>query len=154
MKLTNVALSYAYTCAEAEAILAASAPEVIPFLHKKDLRLLTRTIAAYNVHGLSIHSIHVPRVSCGYIWPRMNNFLYSGKIFSVHVVVFNPKIKKKKIKNLAFSYILDVRTGRLIAPLELQRQAQKEAEAHVLRQSPVKSPPADQVDISPLECDK
>jgi len=132
MKLTNVALNYAYTCAEAEAILMTSAPEVIPFLHKKDLRLLVRKIAAYNVHGFKIHSVYVPGVSAGYIWPRLGAFLYPGKIFSFHVWVSDPKTEKQKAvpKNVSLSYIFDVHTKQLMTHLELQEDYRKQYEAH------------------------
>lgn len=131
MKLVNIALNYAYTCAEAEAILTASAPEVIPFLHKKDLNILTRKIASYNTHGLNIHSVHVPRVSVGYIWPRKSDFLYSGKIFSFHIVVSDPKAEKKKAvpKNISLSYVLDVLSKQLMTQLDVQEYYRKQYEA-------------------------
>lgn len=135
MKLVNIALNYAYTCAEAEAILTASAPEVIPYLHKKDLSILTRKIASYNTHGLSIHSVHVPRVSVGYIWPRRSDFLYSGKIFSFHIVVSDPKAEKQKAvpRNISLSYVLDVLSKQLMTQLDVQEYYRKQYEAYMLR---------------------
>jgi hypothetical protein len=131
MKLVNIALNYAYTCAEAEAILTASAPEVIPFLHKKDLKILTRKIASYNIHGLNIHSVHVPGVSCGYIWPRRSEFLYSGKIFSFHIMVSDPKAEKQKAvpRNVSLSYVLDMLNKQLMTQLGVQDYYRKQYEA-------------------------
>lgn len=141
MKLVNIALNYAYTCAEAEAILTASAPEVIPYLHKKDLSILTRKIVSYNAHGLNIHSVHVPRVSVGYIWPRRSDFLYSGKIFSFHIVVSNPKAEKKKAvpRNISLSYVLDVLSKQLMTQLDVREYYQKQYEAYMLRLSDYKA---------------
>lgn len=142
MKLANVALNYAYTCAEVEAILMASAPEVIPFLHKQDLKPLTRKIAAYNNHGLKIHGVYVPNVSTGYIWPRWGGFLYYGKILSLSIIVSNPKAKKQKAfsKNLSLSYILDVDTKQLMTHLELQEDYRKMYEAYMSGLSEIKAP--------------
>jgi len=147
MKLTNVALNYAYTCDEVETILTASAPEVIPFLHKQDLRLLARKIVAYNIHGFKIHSVYVPGVSAGYVWPRRSGFLYSGKIFSFHIIVSNPNAKKQKAvpKNVSLSYIFDVHAKQLITHLELQEQYRKEYEAYKSSLSALNAKSASQI---------
>jgi len=137
MKLLDIALNYAYTCAEAEAILAASAPEVIPFLHKRDLSILTRKIVSYNIHGLNIHSVHVPRAGVARIWPRKNEFLYSGKIFSFHIVVSDPKAEKQKAvpRNISLAYVLDVLSKQLMTQLDVQEYYRKQHEAYMLRLS-------------------
>lgn len=134
MKLDNIALNYAYTCAEAEAILIASAPEVIPFLHKKDLKILARKILCYNIHGFNLHSVHVPRISVGYIWPRKSDFLYSGKIFSFHIVVSDPKAEKQKAvpRNVSLSYVLDMHSKQLMTQLDVREYYRKQYEAYMI----------------------
>lgn len=135
MKLNDIALRYARTCAEAEAILVASAPEVIPFLHKQDLQRLTKKIVSYNLHGLEINSIHVPRSGSGYIWPLKSNFYYAGKIFSLHIVVTDPKAEKPRAvpKNLSLVYIFDVHKKRLWTQVELLEHYRKEYDEWIKR---------------------